>query len=170
MEVTELIKAFQSHLSDELEPQVLVAGSGERPVPSIHIEDWAIEQMDASMNRYLTSTYDDRGFEQARVYRLPYSCRVSMVVRGRGDLEGSKQHDALRKELLKLEAHPDTVADEVSQVVIQGGGGIQHQFVSPTESEFQQDVRLMSALIWKDTDYENIEEVVADYEIIESYT
>jgi hypothetical protein len=93
-----------------------------------------------------------------------------MVVRGRGDLEGSKQHDALRKELLKLEAHPDTVADEVSQVVIQGGGGIQHQFVSPTESEFQQDVRLMSALIWKDTDYENIEEVVADYEIIESYT
>jgi hypothetical protein len=162
MELTELISTVQSHLDDNLDPPVLVAGSDQRPVPGIIIEDWNVEQVDRSMNRYLTSKYDDNGNETARVYRVPYECRVSFMIRDNDEVSSSRLFDALRRELLKIESNPQRLSDSISRASMQSGGGVSHQFVSTTESEFTQTVTFASSLVYEDSDYDRIEDVIQE--------
>jgi len=166
MEVTELISALQSHLDTQLSTEVLVSGSDQRPVPGVIIEDWNATHMDGSLNNYLTSVYDDQGDEAARIYRIPYECRVSFMVRGSGELEGSQLHDKLKKELMRLSTRPSMLSNSISSVDLNGGGGISHQFVNPSESEFNQAATFTTSLILEDSDYENIEEVTTELDIV----
>lgn len=165
METTDLIDVLQTHLDQTLNATVLVAGSNDRPTPSAVIEDWSIEQISESMSKYLTSTYDSQGNETARIYRIPYNCRVSIMLRDDGEVKASRLHDSLRKELLKLEAHPRRLNNSVSMVEMNGGGGVDHQFVNPTEAEFSQSVTFTTAMIYEDTDFNTIEEIVEEIEV-----
>jgi len=158
MEVTELISEIQSHLDNNLDPPVLVSGSDQRPVPGVIIEDWNVDHVDRSMNRYLTSRYDDSGNETARVYRIPYECRVSFMIRDNDEVSSSRLFDALRRELLKLESHPQRLSDSISRASMDSGGGISHQFVSTTESEFTQAATFATSIVYEDSDYDTIEE------------
>jgi hypothetical protein len=47
------------------------------------------------------------------------------------------------------------------------GMGIDHQFVNPSEDEFQQSVKLTSALVHVDTDYDTIEAFQNNIEIVD---
>lgn len=168
MDVTELISTVQSHLDDNLDPPVLVAGSDQRPVPGVIIEDWNVEHVDRSMNRYLTSKYDDNGDETARVYRVPYECRVSFMVRDNGEVASSRRFDALRRELLKLESDPQRLSDSISRASMGSGGGVTHQFVSTTEAEFTQSATFATSIVYEDSDYDTIEDVIQEVVITDT--
>lgn len=165
MEVTELISTIQTHLDNSMTPEVLVSGSDERPIPGVLIEDWSVNQLEASTTRFITSLYDDQGNETARVYRVPYECRVSFMVREEGEVAGSELHDKLRKELFKLESRPFQLSNVVSSVKLNGGGGIDHQFVNPTESEFQQSATFTTSLVYEDSNFDSIETINTTIEI-----
>ena len=167
MEVTELVNLFQSHLNQAIDPPVLVAGTDSRPVPAVIIEDWSVEQINRSMNGYIGSVYDNNGNEEARFNRIPYECRLSLIIREHGEVASSRLFDAVRRELSKLEMSPARLSDSVSHVEMVGGGGVQHQFVSTTESEFNQSVALHSSLVIEDDSYERIEEIESELEITE---
>jgi hypothetical protein len=165
MEVTELINVFQTHLDQALDVPVLVSGTDSRPVPSVILEDWNMSHMNRSMNGYIGSEYDELGDETARVFRIPYSCRVSLMIREHGEVASSRLFDAVRAELISLEARPQRLSDRISRVEMNSGGGVQHQFVSTTESEFNQTATLYSSLIYEDSDYDNIEEIETELDI-----
>lgn len=168
MEITELISTLQSHLDSKLSAPVLVTGSEERPIPAVIIEDWTAQHHSASMTRYLESLYDDQGNETARVYRIPYDLRVSMMVRGVGSVEGSELFDKLRKELFKIESTPHLLSNDISQAELNSGGGMNHQFVNPSESEFNQTFTLTSALVYTDSEWDRIEDFTNDFEITDT--
>jgi len=115
MDSTKLIEVVQTHLDNLLSAPVKVSGDENRPVPAVFIEDWSISHLDSSMTRYLTSTYDDFGNETARIYRIPYDCNVSFVVRDGGELSASQLHEDLRRELFKLEARPSKLDGGISK-------------------------------------------------------
>ena len=165
MESTEIINIFQSHLNENLAAPVMVSGSDERPVPGVVIEDWNVTKMTGSMNDYIGSKYDGVGTETARVFRIPYECRISMMVRDHGEVASSRLFDAVREELMKLETRPSRLSDRLSTITMGDGGGVSHQFVSTTESEFSQSVTIGSSLIFEDTDYDTIEEFANNFEI-----
>jgi len=168
MEPTDLIDDLQSHLDSRMQPEVIVPGSEQRPVPGVIIEDWSVTHLDGSMTRYLTSLYDDQGNETARVYRIPYDCRVSIMVRDVGEIGASRLNDSLGKELMRLEARPQRLNDSVSMVEMQGGRGIDHQFVNPSEAEFHQSVTLTTSLVYEDTTFDTIETITSEIEIVDT--
>lgn len=168
MEVTELISTVQSHLDSAISAPVLVSGSEQRPVPAVLIEDWTVQQLEASMTRYETSLYDDQGNEEARVYKVPYDCRVSFMVRDVGEVGASELHDRLRKELFKAASRPHRLSSRISRVELNSGGGVNHQFVNPSESEFNQTATFTSSLLWTDTEWNTIEQFNNNFEITDT--
>jgi len=169
MEPTELINVLQSHLDTEVSAPVLVSGSDKRPTPSVYIEDWTVDHLtsSASMNRYLTSLYDDQGNETARVFRIPYECRVSLMVRDVGTVSASTLNDKVHKELFKLESRPSKLDSRVSEVELGNSVGVDHQFLNPSEDEFSLAVNITTSLTYADSDYDTIEAITQEIEIID---
>lgn len=168
MKTTEVISAVQNLLDIRLDDaQVLVAGAESRPVPSVVIEDWDVSHIQQSMTNYLSSLYDEQGKETARVYRIPYKLRVDFMAKHKNTVEGSRLYDDLKHELFRMASTPRILPSGVSQVELNGGGGVSHQFVNPTESEYTQTATFTAAQTYHDSSLSNIENIEFEREIIQ---
>lgn len=165
MEPTDVIKTVQSHLDSVLSPPVQVNADNERPVPSVLMDGWDVQDIKQHNTRYLYSEYNGSGTETARIYHVPYDLRVSFLVRHDSAFETSKLFDSLRDELLKLEVDPGLVSDEVGRVEMSSGSGVNYQYASPTEAEMTQAATFTAAQSYKKTDFETIETIDFDVEI-----
>lgn len=164
METTELISTLQTYLNERITAPVQVTGTDERPVPVVLINSWSTTQSTQHNTNYIHSEYDEYGIESARVYRVPYDCRVSFEIRHDDTVEASRLHDSLRFELSKLESNPSQLSGSVSMVTVGNGGGINHQFIDPTEAEITQSATFLSAFTYVDESLTNIEEV--DFDVV----
>jgi hypothetical protein len=167
MEVSELLAAIQTHLNDQFPNiPIAVAGGEGRPIPAIEIDDIQLSELSqaSSMSGYSSSTYDQNGVEQERKNTTPYSARVNFIITHRGSIEASQLNDRLRAEFEKLKAHPERLSEAISRVEPGSLTGMNHQFVNPTETSFTQSVRFTSALVYSDTSYRNIEDIIIDIE------
>jgi acetylornithine deacetylase/succinyl-diaminopimelate desuccinylase-like protein len=162
MQSTELISTLQSHLNQNIAAPVHVGGTDERKVPVVLIEDWSITQVDIANTNYVDTEYNDTtGFATAEVYRIPYDCRVSFKIRHDDSVEASQLRDSLRLEIGKLEDRPSTI-EGLSRAVLGDGGSVSYQFTSPTETEMTQSARFMSAIVYKNSELQNIEDITVD--------
>ena len=167
MHNTELISTLQTYLNTNIAAPVHVGGTNERPVPAITLENWSVTQIDLANSNYIgTDTDDVTGFDEAKVYRIPYDCRVSFKIRHDDTVEASKLRDQLRLELGRLEDRPSLMGDSLSQVSIGRGGEVSYQFAEPTETEMTQAATFTAATMYKDGDFDNIEDIDVEVSVI----
>lgn len=168
MKPTDLVAAVQSHLNSVIEPPVQVDGDDERPVPSVLIEDWDVNNIQQHNTRYVYSEYNSQDVETARVYHIPYDLRVTFLCRHNEAVDVSTLQDTLREELMKLEINPKQISDEVGRVEAQGGSGVNYQYASPTEAESTQSAVFTSAQVYKRTDFDTLDSIDWEVEIADN--
>jgi hypothetical protein len=164
-----LLAALQSELDASIAAPVLVAGSSERPMPAVFIEDWDVDDLTVHNSKYVGSEFDDiTGYEIARYYHLYYTARIEFLIRDDDGVSAHELHDTLKQELLRLSTDPTIIGPTVRSLELGGGGGIDHQFHTPAESELNQTVIVTSYIQHKDESFDVLENIINEIEIVDS--
>jgi hypothetical protein len=138
-------------------------------MPAVFLQDWDVSDLKPHNSHYVGSTYDDvTGYEKARYYHLYYSARIDLLIRDDDGVSAHELHDALKQELLRLSTDPTTIDTTVRNLELGGGGGIEHQFHTPAETELNQTVTITSFIQHKDTTFDVLENIISDIEIVDS--
>jgi hypothetical protein len=144
--VSNIVQSLDSRLSVPVRTSGL---EGERPVPSVILDDWTITDLQHHNDHRVGGTLaldvdDDGATEYADWYHFYYDMRVELIARDADDVGAHTLLGEVQDALREFEAYPATIHDHVNTASTGTSGQLSYQFNEPKETEINQTFSLNS--------------------------
>lgn len=164
MEPTELISLLNERLEGRLGVEVRTNAENERPVPAVILDDMSTEDYEFH-NTPLAQVVETNTGSDKKYYRFYYDVRLDYEVRHNSDPKAVALHDSLRHQFMLLRLNPGSLDGDLQEATLRGGGGLDHAFVEPSETELTQSIvfRTFHQVLFDN--YDTIEQIQSDFSL-----